>query len=153
MIYMRDGKLLVSADGKLCSTCCPCSENICVTPAGITECDPADYPWPNALPTPAQIARISEDATWCIYNATVDNFGFYAKWNKTTEGWNVFCIYHQDNGRWGIDFRAFDPDSLMTSPLSSIDEEADCGDTKICWKEGPVCGHSGTVTIAWESCP
>lgn len=102
MIYIKDGKLLVSADGKLCSTCCPEYGNDCewctpdpfpegqtpkyfnVTFSGVIACE--GHPWPGGA---------NLNTTWKLQQSSGD---LYCKWNYLDDNWRIYLwLYYGAN--------------------------------------------------------
>lgn len=96
MIYMRDGKLLVSADGKLCSSCC--------IEYGI-DCDDCEPdPFPDSQ-TPKYIDVTFSGVLLCDGASWPGDVNLNTTWQLTQE---LACLWRYLDANWHIALGLYD---------------------------------------------
>jgi len=89
MIYTKDGKILVSADDKLCSTCCSTICTVCwpdgirLTFSDVTMCGDPWVPPPGGMNRSFDLAYQRETDTYCYYNYAEEDWCFEVRIRKS----------------------------------------------------------------------
>lgn len=137
MIYIKDGKLLVAADGKLCSSCCyEYADDDC------NACEPS--PFPDGA-TPKYFDVTFSGITLCPTASWPGGVNLNTTWQLTQTS---ACIWEYTDANWHIILR------LNVGGSASALGAYDASDVPTYYTSGSLahCLHNGTNIVNTATC-